>query len=132
MFDKMTDKITDKITDQISDTMTVRKLQPTKTSTNGSNIKRDQIVIPPFVASVYEHNLSEKLIDRRRKKTPPTKKTSTKIPSMMAIRPSKTVVNNDVGDSSKPKLRFNVDDFRKKFNLRAVAIAELVSIPLTC
>ena len=125
--------MSDKLNDQMSDSMTVRKLQPTKTSTNGNtNIKRDQIVIPPFVESVYEHNLSGKLIDRRRKKTPPsTKKTSTtKISSI--IRPSKNgnSVDSKDGDGSKPKLRFNVDDFRKKFNLRAVAIAELAFVKI--
>ena len=119
---KSEDRFSSSNVDRMSaDAMTVRKLQPVKTNVG----KRDQIIIPPFVASIYDHNLSEKLIDRRRKKVPNTKKSV----SDFKPRSSKNgFVLFDSDDSSRPKLRFNVEDFRKKFNMKAVAMAELAFV----
>lgn len=110
-----------------ADTMTVRKLQPKKTSVGVGGVnKRDQIVIPPFVASIYDPNLSDKLIDRRRNK--PT--TAKKFPTDFKLRTPKMSFVDFDADDSKPKLRFNVEDFRKRFNMKAVAFAELAFVKI--
>ena len=109
------------------DAMTVRRLQAKANGSNGG--KRDQIVIPPSVPSIYEYNLSEKLIDRRRRKASPT----TTIVNRRLPKVSKNIKAGMVKleeEPRRPRLRFNVSDFRKKFNMKAVAIAELAFVKI--
>ena len=110
------------------DAMTVRRLQAKANGSTGGG-KRDQIVIPPSVPSIYEYNLSEKLIDRRRRKASPT----TTIVNRRLPKVSKSIKAGMVKfeeEPRRPRLRFNVSDFRKKFNMKAVAIAELAFVKI--
>ena len=126
------DKTNGKNTDNMSDSITVRKLQSTKSQ----NAKRDpnQIIIPPFVnSSDYSFSDKKKAAAAAASscKTLPTRLTPPTM-STKLIKPSifvdKTALKTD--ETPKARLRFNVMEFRKKVNIRAVAMAELAFVKI--
>jgi hypothetical protein len=112
-------------TDSITDSISVQKLQSTKTYN-----KRDQsqIIIPPFVNSAYDYSFPDKNKAATASKTlPPKFPLPTKLVKPSIVIDDMSAKSNEV---PKPRLRFNVLDFRKKVNIRAVAMAELAFVKI--